>query len=76
MKIKNEMTLVDIGCGELIPRENLNTNSPGSVGSMIKSLNNAYSSSNTFKASTTYGFSPGFTIDGKNNPWGSATFNK
>ena len=76
MKNGNDMTPVDVGCGRLIPQGNLNPNLPGSYGAMMKDLDNAYKSSDTFKSSTSYGFTPGFTIDGKNHPWGEATFQK
>ena len=72
----NDMTPIDVGCGRLIPHGNLNPNIPGTFGSMLKDLEGAYKSSNTFSASTSYGFTPGFTIGGKNHPWGSATFSK
>lgn len=77
MSNKNDSyKLVDIGCGKLIPSENLNPNQPGSLGSMLKSYNNVDKTSNTFYAGTPYGFVPGFTANGKNYSWGSATFQK
>lgn len=76
LKNGNDMTPVDVGCGRLIPQGNLNPNLPGSYGAMMKDLDNAYKSSDTFKSSTSYGFTPGFTIDGKNHSWGEATFQK
>ena len=76
MKNNNDMTPVDVGCGRLIPQGNLNPNQPGSFGAMLKDLESAYKSSDSFKASTSSGFTPGFTIDGKNYNWGEATFQK
>ena len=76
MKQNNDMTPVDVGCGRLIPQGNLDTSKPGTYGSMMKSLEDAYNSKGTFKASTSYGFTPGFTIGGEDHPWGEATFQK
>lgn len=75
-KNNNEINNVDIGCGQLIPKENLNPSQPGSVGGMLNALKNAYDSNNAFTASTSYGFKPGFTICGHKTDWGSATFQK
>ena len=75
-KQTNNMTPIDVGCGRLIPYGNLDKNVPGSFGYMYNELQNTYKNSNVFKASTSYGFTPGMTILGKNMDWGSATFHK
>lgn len=73
MKNNNSMHPVDVGCGRLIPQGNLDPSQPGSFGGMMKSIG---SNKKDFVASTNYGFTPGFTIFGKNIPWNTATFEK
>jgi len=64
---KNSMQPVDVGCGRLIPQGNLDPKVPGSLGNMLQQY---YSAKPTYKASTPYGFTPGFTAGGVNYPWG------
>lgn len=76
MAENKDMKLVDVGAGRLIPQGNLNTNVPGTLGSMMKSLDAAYKSAGTFKASTSYGFTPGYTTKGLEGNWGQMTNSK
>lgn len=70
---KDDMKLVDVGCGQMIPMGNLNPNQPGSYAYMRNELDKAYGSKKTFKASTPSGFTPGYTTKGLEGNWGSMT---
>lgn len=71
----NDMKLVDVNCGRLIPQGNLNLNQPGSYASMRNELDKKFSSSKCFQSTTSYGFKPGYTTKGLNDVcWGSSTF--
>jgi hypothetical protein len=71
----NDMKLVDVNCGRLIPQGNLNPNQAGSYANMRAELDRKQNSSKGFQATTSYGFQPGYTTKGLNNvAWGHATF--
>lgn len=70
---KDDMKLIDVGCGRLIPKGNLNPNQPGSYAYMRNELDKAYGSSKIFKASTANGFTPGYTTKGLEGNWGQMT---
>jgi len=65
--------LVDVGCGRLIPQGNLDPNVPGTLGNMMKALDDAYKTKGSFKSSTPSGFAPGFTTKGLEGEWGTMT---
>jgi hypothetical protein len=75
MANNNDMKLVDVNCGRLVPQGNLNPNQPGSFAALRNELDKKYASSKCFQASTSYGFQPGYTTKGLNDvKWGHATF--
>lgn len=72
---QNDMKLVDVNCGRLMPKGNLNPNQAGSYASMRAELDKKQNSSKGFQASTSYGFKPGYTTKGLNDVcWDCATF--
>lgn len=71
----NDMKLVDVNCGRLVPQGNLNPNQAGSFANIRAELDAKYKSSKGFQSSTSYGFQPGYTTKGLNNvAWDHATF--
>jgi len=69
------MKLVDVNCGRMVPMGNLNPNVAGSYAYMRNELDQKQHSSKSFHAGTSYGFTPGYTTKGLNNvQWGVATF--
>lgn len=72
---QDNMRLVDVNCGRMIPVGNLNPNVAGSYGYMRRELDQKQRSSRCFHAGTSSGFTPGYTTKGLSNvPWGFATF--
>ena len=72
----NKEKLVDVGCGKLIPQGNLDASKPGTLGYMIKSLDDSYKSSKNFYSSASGGFTPGSTTKGIDGNWGMMTNGK
>ena len=71
----NDMKLIDVNCGQMIPQGNLNPNQPGSYASMRNELDKKQNSSKCFQSSTQNGFKPGYTTKGLSDVcWGCATF--
>ena len=71
----NEMKLKDVGCPQLIPQGNLNPNQAGSFANIRAELDAKTKSNKGFQATTSYGFKPGYTINGlKDVCWGCMTF--
>lgn len=71
----NDMKLIDVNCGQMIPQGNLNPNQPGSYASMRSELDKKFGSSKCFQSSTQNGFKPGYTTKGiSDNCWGCSTF--
>ena len=74
MANNNDMKLVDVNCGRLIPQGNLNPNQAGSFAYMRNELDKAYGSPKTFKSSTAGGFKPGYTTKGLEGDWGTMSY--
>lgn len=74
MAKNNDMKLIDVNCGRLLPQGNLNANQAGSYAYMRNELDKAYKSPKTFKSSTSYGFTPGYSNKAFGDGWGTATF--
>ena len=73
--MKNDMELVDVNCGKMVPKGNLNPSQPGSYAYMRNELDKKYNSSKCFQSSTPSGFKPGSTTKGLSDVcWGSMTF--
>ena len=71
----NDMKLIDVNCGQMIPQGNLNPNQPGSYASMRNELDKKFGSSKCFQSSTHNGFKPGYTTKGlSDNCRGCSTF--
>lgn len=71
----NDMKLIDVNCGQMIPQGNLNPNQPGSYASMRNELDKKLGSSKCFQSSTHNGFKPGYTTKGlSDNCWGCMSF--
>lgn len=71
----NDMKLIDVNCGQMIPQGNLNPNQHGSYASMRNELDKKFGSSKCFQSSTHNGFKPGYTTKGlSDNCWGCSTF--
>ena len=69
----NDMKLVDVNCGRLIPQGNLNPNQPGSYAAMRNELDKKQNSNKGFKSSFN-GFTPGSNTKGLGGCWGCMTF--
>lgn len=69
----NDGGTIDVGCGEMIPKGNLDPNQPGSYAYMKNELDGAYKNNDNFKAETPTGFRPCFTTKGLEGLWGLMT---
>jgi hypothetical protein len=73
---KNDMKPMDVGAIYLIPKGNLNTNQPGSYGSMMKALDDSRKRLFVSGSSGYKDFTPGYTTKGLEGCWQCASITK